>query len=408
MKYLLSLSVLAAGVASCEDYFPKPDSAGGWRVLKDASAVRKSAGMDLRKLDQAFEYASRSSQHGGLLVVRHGWLVYERYYGRGHREANPASASVGKAYVSIASGILLSEKKADLPDGLDTKVFNEKYLPQAMPLDDPAKGDITLGQLLSMSAGLHGEGSNPGFVNGLPTVKLTPIPRSATPLGQDLSAIRTPLWTKPGGGYSYASSSPHVASIVLRNLTGMELHDYLDARVGKLLGWGPWAWARRRRDTQLPHTPGGGDIALRATDHLRFAYLLLKNGRWEKRQIVPVDYVEMCGKPTKWNAHAPMSLMFENNADGHVVGAPKDAYFKSGGGGHGVIVVPSLDLVIYKMAGDDSQYNPARTGLKQDYPYDGSRDGWKPQPRSQFSDGPIGTDDGVRRILEMVAAAVID
>jgi len=71
-------------------------------------------------------------------------------------------------------------------------------------------------------------------------------------------------------------------------------------------------------------------------------------------------------------------------------------------------VVPSLDLVIYKMAGDDGQYNPARTGLKQDYPYDGSRDGWKPAARSQFSDGPIGTDDGVRRVLEMVAASVID
>jgi CubicO group peptidase (beta-lactamase class C family) len=406
LRYLLPLLLTAAAFG--EDYFPKPDSAGGWRTLKDAQAIRKTAGMDLKRLDQAFEYASRSSQHGGLLVVRHGWLVYERYYGRGNREANPASASVGKAYVSIASGIMLAEKKAQIPEGLDTKVFNAKYLPEALPLDDPAKADITLGQLLSMSSGFHGEGGNPGFVDGVPAVKLTPVPRSAQPLGQDLSALRTPLWTKPGGGYSYASSSPHVASIVLRNLTGMELHDYLDAKVGKPLGWGQWAWARRRGDTELPHTPGGGDIALRSTDHLRFTYLLLKKGRWEKQQIVPADYVEMCGKPTKWNAHAPMSLMFENNADGHVAGAPKDAYFKSGGGGYGVIVVPSLDLVIYKMAGDDSQYNPARTGLKQDYPYDGSRDNWKPAARSQFSDGPIGTDDGVRRILEMVAAAVID
>ena len=41
-------------------------------------------------------------------------------------------------------------------------------------------------------------------------------------------------------------------------------------------------------------------------------------------------------------------------------------------------------------------------------PYDGSRDGWKPALRSQFNDGPIGTDDSVRRVLEMVAAAVID
>jgi hypothetical protein len=66
-----------------------------------------------------------------------------------------------------------------------------------------------------------------------------------------------------------------------------------------------------------------------------------------------------------------------------------------------------LDLVIYKMAGSDQQYNPALTGLPQNYPYDGSRDKWKPAARSQFSDGPIGTDDGVRRVLEMVSAAVV-
>ena len=166
---LLAVSALtAASVAPAEEYFPRPDSEGGWRTLKDASAIRKTAGMDLKKLDQAFEYASRSSQHGGLLVARHGWLVYERYYGRGNREANPASASVGKAYTSIACGIMLAEKKDRIPEGLDTKVFNAEYLPEAMPLDDPAKAEITLGQLLSMSAGLHGEGSNPGFVDGVP------------------------------------------------------------------------------------------------------------------------------------------------------------------------------------------------------------------------------------------------
>jgi hypothetical protein len=65
-------------------------------------------------------------------------------------------------------------------------------------------------------------------------------------------------------------------------------------------------------------------------------------------------------------------------------------------------------MVIYKMAGGDNQYDPARTGLRQEYKYDGSRDKWRPAVRSQFSDGPIGTDDGVRRVLEMVVASVID
>ncbi len=401
------IAVSPAAAVHDDAYFPPPDSAGGWRILRGEGPVRKSAGLDLHKLDQAFEYAQRTSQHGGLLVVRHGWLAYERYYGKGNREANPAMASVGKAYTSIACGIMLREKRDAIPEGLEQKVFTEKYLPEAFPLDDPSKADIKLGQLLTMAAGLHGEGGNPGFVHG-ELVKLQPAPPADHSLGQDLSALRTPMWTNPGGGYSYASSSPHIASIVLRHLTGMEMQAYIDERLAKPMGWGRWTYALHHGAVTLPHTPGGGDIAVHSTDAVRFGYLLLHGGRWNNKQLAPAEYVALCGRPSPYDPHAPFSLMFEVNADGHVVGSPRDAFFKSGAGGFGIIVVPSLDLVVYKMAGDDAQYDPARTGLPQTYQYDGSRDGWKPAPRSQFSDGPIGTDDGVRRVLEMVAAAVID
>jgi CubicO group peptidase (beta-lactamase class C family) len=388
------------------EYFPPPDSAGGWRTLKDAAEIRKVAGMNVAKLDQAFEYAQRTSQHGGLLVVRHGWLVYERYYGRGNREAIPATASVGKAYTSIACGIMLKDKHDQIPEGLDQKVFTEKYLPEAFPLNDPEKANIKLGHLLTMAAGFHGEGSNPGFVNFEPSVKLDPLPKPERPLDLDLNSLNTPLWTKPGGGYSYASSSPHVASIILRHLTGMEMEKYIDLKLAKPMGWGPWGYATHRPTGTMPHVHGGGDIAVRSTDALRFVYMLLHQGRWGNQQLVPAEYVALCGRPSPYQKHAPFSLMFEVNADGHVAGAPADAYFKSGGGGYGVMVVPSLDLVIYKMAGNDSQYDPALTGIPQNYKYDHSRDNWKPAARSQFSDGPIGVDDGVRRVLEMVAAAI--
>jgi CubicO group peptidase (beta-lactamase class C family) len=398
-------------LAAADGYFPPPDTQGGWRTLKDAAQIRETAGMDLTKLDYAFEYASRSSQHGGLLVVRHGYLVYEKYYGKGNREALPAEASVGKAYTSIACGIMLKEKHDRIPEGLETKVFTEKYLPEAFPLSDPRKVDIKLGHLLSMSSGMHGEGTNPGFVNFAPSVKLEALPRpDRASMGadyQDQSALRTPLWTDPGGGYSYTSQSPHVASIVLRHLVGMEMQQYIDVKLAKPMGWGQWGYALHRGETTLPHTPGGADIAVRATDAIRFVYLILNKGRWGKQQLVPAEYIEMCGKPSPYQKHAPFSLMFEINADGHVAGAPKDTFFKSGGGGYGVVIVPSLDLVIYKMAGSDQQYNPALTGIPQDYQDDGSRDHWTPAPRSQFSDGPIGTDDGLRRVIEMVVAAVI-
>ena len=60
------------------------------------------------------------------------------------------------------------------------------------------------------------------------------------------------------------------------------------------------------------------------------------------------------------------------------------------------------------MGGRDNQYDPTLTGLPQDFQYDGSRDKWQPIPRTPFNEGSLGGDDGLRRVLEMVAAAVRD
>lgn len=90
-----------------------------------------------------------------------------------------------------------------------------------------------------------------------------------------------------------------------------------------------------------------------------------------------------------------------------MIGAPRDAYFKSGAGGSAIYVAPSLDLVVYKMAGSNQQFDPANTRITPKYAVDHSRDDWKPVPHTQFDDGPLGGDDGVRRLLEMVVAAAI-
>src|SRR6476660_6355314 len=174
---LLALTTFAALPA--EEYYPPPDAKGGWRNLSDLAKIRKVAGIDTRKLDDAFEYIQQTSQHGGLLVVRHGWLVYERYFGRGNREALPELASCGKAFTSIAVGIMLKEKSELIPHGLDEKVFTAKYLPaEYFPVDDPRKSEITLGQLLSMSAGIRG--TNPVYVKGVRQVWENPTVDNGT------------------------------------------------------------------------------------------------------------------------------------------------------------------------------------------------------------------------------------
>ncbi len=406
MKWIVAALAAVQALAGTQAYYPPPDSQGGWRTLRDPSEIQKTGGMDAGKLDKAFQYVQQTSQHGGLLVVRHGYLVYEKYFGRGNREALPELASCGKAFTSIAVGIMLKEKHDLIPDGLDQKVFTPKYMPaEIFPLDDPRKAAITLGQLLSMSAGIRG--INPAYVKGEKQTWESPASDNGPYSTTDGYALHQSLWCAPGECYSYATSSPHLASIVLRRLTGMEMEEYMRLRLTEPLGFGTWGYAMYRpnlkggidAEGRMYHTPGGGSNAVRATDVLRFAYLLLREGKWGDRQIVPAEFVRMCGRMVKYNPHYTHSFNFNVNEDGHVAGAPRDAYWKAGSGGYSIYVVPSLDLAIYKMGGTESQYDPKLTRLPVRYAYDGSRDGWKLGDSKAIG-------DSTARTLEMVVAAV--
>jgi CubicO group peptidase (beta-lactamase class C family) len=398
----------ALGAPAVPAYFPPPDTSGGWRTATNMAQVRERAGMDLPRLEQAWDFTQRCTQNGGLLVVRNGWLVFEGYFGRASRNANPDMASTGKAYTSIACGIMLNEFRDRIPEGLDTRVFTQKFLPEAFSpdgkLDDPRRADITLGQLLCMSGGYTGEGGAPVAV-----VMGQAFPLKAGP-GQnirdlDQSSLHCAMWTNAGAGYSYSSPEPHIASMVLRRVTGMELQDYIDERLARPMGWGAWGYCLHRDGFTMPHANGAGSIAVHATDALRFGYCLLRGGKWADKQLVPADYLAQCNRMSPHNPHCPYTLMFEQNSDGHVAGAPRDAFWKSGAGGFALIIVPSRDLVIYKMGGHNGQYEPSLTGLPQPEPGH-ERDDWKPIPRTPFNEGSLGGDDGIRRVLEMVCGAV--
>jgi CubicO group peptidase (beta-lactamase class C family) len=188
----------------------------------------------------------------------------------------------------------------------------------------------------------------------------------------------------------------------------MELQDYIRTRLAEPMGWESWGYCLQRGDFLMPHANGAGSIAVHATDALRFGYCLAKGGRWGSKQLVPTSYVKLCQQASPFNPHCPFVLQFENNADGHVLAAPTDAFFKSGAGGFGLFVVPSLDLVIYKMGGKDGQYDPSLTGLPQPAFLDKSREGWQPLQKTPFNEGSAGGDDGLRRVLELISCAVID
>jgi len=356
-------------------YFPPSDSAGGWRTLSDPGKIKRKTGINIAGLDSAFEYVRTTTNNGGLLVIRHGWLVYEKYFGLGQRDAAPNMGSCGKSFTSVSVGILMSELPELFPDGLDQKIFTPAYLPElAFPLADTRMADIKLGQLLAFSAGIRG--NNPVYVNGIASSVDTVGPDGwysmvdSFALGKkDGKMGNTPfttkrLWCEPGGGYSYASASIHIASVMLRHITGIELEEYIQNHLAEPLGWGRWGYGYKYQPL-VDHTPGAGGIALRSTDVLRFAYMLLHNGKWADKQIVPSDYLEKASKGSPYNPHYPYSLQFNVNTNGENKNLPRDAFWKAGSGGHCFYIVPSLDLVVYKMGGRDGQFSTNDTGLPQ-------------------------------------------
>jgi CubicO group peptidase (beta-lactamase class C family) len=335
------------------------------------------------RLDDVFEYVKTTTKHGGLAVQQDGRLVYERYFGRAHRDATPNLASVGKSFTSIAAGILMHEHRKLFSKGLDMRVYDGSFLAHS-PTDE-RKRDIRLGHLLTMTSGLRG--NSPGAVNGRPVPVDPPGPDGWQAMTDD-AATNTALWCDPGAGYSYATAGVHLVSMMVRHVSGLELEEYLRQRVAKPLEWKQWGFGYKR--PEITHTPGGGGIQLRSADILRFGEMMLRGGKWNGKQIVPVDYVRMCARSSPFNPHSPYSLQFDVNGTGQAR-APRDAYWKTGSGGHAIYVVPSMKLVIWKLGGRDEQYNPSDTD-------DGSRAGFRTS---------VPPNEAARRTLEMTVAALI-
>ena len=97
----------------------------------------------------------------GSLVIRRGYVVGEWY-----KDCDPTSDfniySCSKAYTSTAFGLILTDWRAAeeagiKPPSLETRVCNAEWIPEALPLSDARKSEITVRHLLNMVSGLGDE-----------------------------------------------------------------------------------------------------------------------------------------------------------------------------------------------------------------------------------------------------------
>jgi CubicO group peptidase (beta-lactamase class C family) len=301
-----------------------------------------------------------------VLVVRHGHLVYERYWQGADAGDGHTSYSVTKSFVSALVGIALGEGRLR---SLDQTV--EELLAGHLPADaDPRLRRVTVKQLLTMTSGLAGDDSS-----------LAGDDRVSDRMAQSRDWVRhilgRRLETSPGERFAYSSASSHLLSAVVADATGKSTLAYARAKLFGPLGiatgdayqptvdhWppteaeieaferAPVAWPR---DPQGYHY-GGAFLRLPARDLAKLGYLYLNGGRWDGTQVVPADYVRASTQRQSDPPVGPGGYGYQwwvTNETGH------DSFRAMGFGGQLIQVIPDLDLVVVITSDADQERNDA-------------------------------------------------
>jgi CubicO group peptidase (beta-lactamase class C family) len=326
------------------DYWPT----AGWRT-----AAPSQQGMDPQVLDDLdTQVPERYPQVRSLLVVRHGYLVYERYWHGFDAADGQELHSITKSVTSALVGIALADHKLK---SLDQSVG--ELLAAHLPKDaDPRLARVTVLQLLTMTGGLPGDVQSVEGDQRLSRRLFRSRDWVAHILGRPLAAT-------PGTSFAYSNASSHMLSVIVADASGQSTLAYARAKLFNPLGinsdnvFQPLAvkpptpaqlQAYQQAAVAWPRDPQGyhfgfGETKLPARDLAKFGYLYLNRGRWNGTQVVPADYVRASTQPHRQVGGPRVGYGYQwwtTSINLHA------AFEARGLGGQRIVVVPDLDLVV--------------------------------------------------------------
>jgi CubicO group peptidase (beta-lactamase class C family) len=343
------------------DYFPPPESQGGWRKLDKPDDIRQIAGADPARLGELKEWLLQSDDRGfAAVVIRRGYIVLEVERGNSAKTDSRRVASVSKAVCATVLAIASERSQQGLTPRkmkFDDPAF--EFIPWAYPLSDPRKARITVKQLLNHTSGICPEAtgaSNDGTWEYI--LGLSGDPRTAQ------------LAFDPGTACGYSTHALHHAALVCETVTGKPYDQFAIEALFKPLGIEHWWFQYFDGGEKIGRHPTHG-LGMPARDLARIAYCMLRDGRWGDRQVIPKWFVQETAAPThdvhspemRWKLNPqifshgwelPSRLTGEDGRSG--VGIPSDARDKPGSGGQLIAFVPSLDLVITRQTGSSGQW----------------------------------------------------
>lgn len=222
--------------------------------------------------------------------------------------------SVSKTFTSLAIGLAESEGRLDLDDRL------LDHLPELRGVAAEGVEQTTLRHWLTMTSG----SAHVWFAH----VPIT---------GPDLLAeiVATELEAAPGSRFRYTGSGPYALGRVIARVTGANLRDYLLPRLFTPLGLHNPAW----HTCPLGYPFAESDLFLKTSELARLGKLLLQEGEWEGRQLVPAQYVRrMSQEKADTSAAADRNSQFGHGYGLGVWHSPDGTYRADGAYGQYLVV----------------------------------------------------------------------
>jgi CubicO group peptidase (beta-lactamase class C family) len=287
------------------------------RSTPEAQGISSSALLDLvEALD-----ASACEQHS-LLVVRHGHVIAEGWWSPYQADRPHLLYSVSKSFTSMAVGMVVAEGKLSLDDPVMS------FFPEHLPED---VGDnlaaMRVRHLLTMTTG-HAE-----------------EPQAMLATGSWLTAFfAAPVEKEPGTHFVYNTPATYVLSAIAQKLTGTTVLDFLRRRLFGPMELTEATWGSSPEGITL----GGFGLSLTTESLARFGQLLLDQGRYDDRQLVPAD----------WLAAATSKQVPNDNQDnpdwkqgyGYQFWRSRHGYRADGAFGQYCIVLPESDTIVVTTA----------------------------------------------------------
>lgn len=347
--YLLFLTLCLFGCSSPDGSQPSVNGVPEPGVFPDdtwARATPASQNVDPEVLDATLAFLASHCKSDGLqetMVIRNGYLIWS---GDSIDKVHDIW-SCTKSFTSTAAGLMASEGILDLDQKVST---HEPRLQALYP-------DATYRHFLTMTSGYNAEGATRWPTDVSEDWSLTPYQPT------------TPLFP-PGTEFTYWDEAMIILGRALTQAAGVSLNDYLEERLFAPIGitkrdW----WGEGEVPEGVPINFGGTGLRMSASEQARFGLLMLNEGNWKGRQLVPADFVSQATTNQVTDA-VKLADTDRKGTDGvgrygfnwwiinQGTDAPVAGAFTSGLNHNVCLIVPEWNLVLVRMGIDGNPEKP--------------------------------------------------